>query len=1364
MSEAEKNYLVSRTCTCKLPSSEGPESRPLESFRDLPAYVLLGDPGAGKTESFKREAEESGNKYIRARDFATFEPDAECKERILFIDGLDEMRADGGDGRTPLDHIRRHLERLGRPRFRLSCREADWLGASDSEALKRVSPDGEIVALHLDPLSYDDIAEILRHKSGVSDPVEFMHQAQEHGLEELLRNPQTLNLLVDAVGGKAWPQSRSEIYAMACDNLVSEKNREHRQAKRGQALPADSLLDAAGYLCAIQLLSGIAGYALDEESADKQHYCWKSLKQERLPLLAALKTNLFQGDGEELRIPVHRSVAEFLGARYIAMRVENEGLPFGRVLALMTGEDGGIVADLRGLGAWLSVYSRTGRQLLIERDPAGVVLYGDTRNFPVQDKLHVLEVWQREAKRYPWFASERWSSSSSNAAIGALCTQDMEQTFSEMLASPSREEGGQALLDTVLDAISHGERMPALADLLEGIVRDAGYLPTVRTSALDALLHVVPEDHARLLKLAQDMHAGLVSDGEDGLLGALLGKLYPQAISADEIFNYLRPEKSDSHVSSYSMFWSYGLPRETKREDLPVLLDKLAEIRPALRNILEDYRTNRMAGELLVRGLEEQGDGISDKRLYNWLGVGLDEYDHPRLDGEYIERISAWFAVRPERYKGVIEYGASQCVNHENPWYCMDRCVMRLYASATPADIGMWYLEKAAAERHAGLSQFYFVQSVHLLKQQGGQKELTFPALEFLEIWTNAYPKFQAWLNPFITCPIGDYQQEHAIKNVQRKTEQQKHKNELLQYYRKHISAIRDGTAYPQIFHDLARAHEGLLYEAHGETPRERIENFLDGDASLIEAAYSGLRHVLDRADLPGISEIVDLEVKGKMHYIRSACLIGMERLFRETPVEALQLSDKVLSSLLAFRLTYSIGDEPAWFSMLVRVRPALVADAMLAYALPMLRARKEHISGIHQLVYDETYAAVARLALPKLLEGFPLRAKANQLSFMLDSLLKGALHYFDRSEFAALIARKQALSSMDDPQRVYWLSCGLLLAPDTYEAQLFKYIGKSEVRRSCLANFLHDDYRRRAFPDWVAIPISVYARLIELMGPGCVNQPLDGFVTDAMRMADMVRSYISTLGGNPDEVATRELERLLALPELSHWHSELCHALHDQRIARRKATFRHLSVAEIVGALANLQPASAADLAALVFDHLREIAKNIRNSNTNDYTQYWSYDASNKKLDKPKPENDCRDTLLSDLKTRLAKLGIDAEPEGNYADSKRADIKVLYGGANKFNIPIEIKKDTHDDLWRAIHEQLIPRYVRDPGAEGHGIYLVFWFGSKGMKPPPDGKKVRSAAELEDRLRQTLAQEEMHRIQICVIDCELPNIVKTSGR
>ena len=121
--------------------------RPLEDFRERDAYVLLGAPGAGKTVEFEREAGREGGCYVTARDFITFADRPEWHGTTLFIDGLDEVRAGAADGRTPLEAIRFRLDALGRPRFRLSCREADWFGANDRRHLESVSPSGEVTVL-----------------------------------------------------------------------------------------------------------------------------------------------------------------------------------------------------------------------------------------------------------------------------------------------------------------------------------------------------------------------------------------------------------------------------------------------------------------------------------------------------------------------------------------------------------------------------------------------------------------------------------------------------------------------------------------------------------------------------------------------------------------------------------------------------------------------------------------------------------------------------------------------------------------------------------------------------------------------------------------------------------------------------------------------------------------------------------------------------------------------------------------------------------------------------------------------------------------------------------------------------------------
>lgn len=1352
MTRMEKYFFVRRNCTKRSGNAEEKGSHPLESYRNLPAYVLLGDPGSGKTEAFKREVEESGGKYIKARDFATFELGAEYQGKTLFIDALDEMRADGKDGLTPLDHIRKHLDRIGRPHFRLSCREADWLGESDRSALLRVSPNGLVVALHLDPLTDNGIIEILRHKK-LPDPSEFVRQAGEHSLGELLRNPQTLNLLVDAVGVNEWPKSRADIYEMACRKLVDEKNSEHRHAKRETHPSPDKLLDATGYLCAIHLLSGIVGFALDEDAAGTQYHYWNNLTAHNLPLLAALKTNLFQSDGEEKRTPVHRSVAEYLGARYLSGLVENHGLPIGRILALITGDDGGMVPDLRGLAAWLSVHSRTGRPILIERDPLGLVLYGDVRNFSVADKQLVLSVLKNEAQDFSSFPDD-WSTSS----FGALGTKDMASVFKEILSSPSREEADQTLLDYVLDAIRHGDDMTDLSDSLETIVRDVSYWPRVRQNAVLALIHFMPDSAERLMKFAEDIRDGSLEDREDEILGGILRKLYPGFISPAKVLDYLHLPKNDRLIGSYFMFWTHELPKLTANEDIPLLLDQLVGRHTNLRKMLRDHQFNEMAGELLIRGLVTHGDSITDERLYDWLGVGLDEYEHTELEGEHAERIANWFVDRPGRYKAIIKHGADLCANQENIWFCMSQCSNRLGSSPPPNDIGIWYLDKATTLSQGKLSEYYFHQAVHKLIRDGGQQDLTLPALEFIETWVDEYPVFKPYLEPFLSLPIDDWRGEQALNKLNRNVEQQKKKNERVSFYRKYLTAIRDGSAYPQILHELAQAYSGLFYDVRGETPRERLEELLGGDKELVEAAYAGLRHALDRNDLPSVAEIIELELKGKMHFIRSACLVGMDELYQSNPYSALQLDDAILSRLLAFRFSYNVGNDPAWFDALIQARPALVAEVLLAYALPMLQAGKEYVGGLYPLAYNDTYSGVARIALQPLLEGFPLRAHNQQLSNALDPLLKAAIHYLDKKKLASIVAKKLELRSIDaaPAQQVYWLACGLITAPSTYTAKLLQYIGKSQVRRAHLANFLHDHWQG-GFP-YAALPETALGLLIKLLAPDCPAERPKGVlrVTSKMNTADLMRSFVNTLGGNPGEAATLELERLFALPTLSNWHGALQHALHTQRIARRKATFHRLGVEEVDRTLANLQPASAADLAALTLGHLRDIANKIRNGSTNDYRQYWGHAEGDKKNHDPKSESDCRDALLSDLSERLDKLGIDAQREVNYADNKRADIRVSFAGSTGFSVPIEVKQDRSPDLWRAIHKQLIPKYVRDPGADGHGIYLVFWFGGKKMPLPLDGKKIRSAAELEIRLQQTLTTEESFNIQICVIDCALP--------
>ena len=77
-------HQVPRTCTVYSNDLDR-ESNEIAFFREIDAYVLLGDPGAGKTTLFKLEASDSNGLYLSARDFITFYRADEWQGKTLFI-------------------------------------------------------------------------------------------------------------------------------------------------------------------------------------------------------------------------------------------------------------------------------------------------------------------------------------------------------------------------------------------------------------------------------------------------------------------------------------------------------------------------------------------------------------------------------------------------------------------------------------------------------------------------------------------------------------------------------------------------------------------------------------------------------------------------------------------------------------------------------------------------------------------------------------------------------------------------------------------------------------------------------------------------------------------------------------------------------------------------------------------------------------------------------------------------------------------------------------------------------------------------------------------------------------------------------
>lgn len=1340
-------YLVKRTCTEVVQPSGEKISRPIEDLRGRGAYVLLGDPGSGKTEAFKAEAKACAGFYVTARNFLALSFPTSAQGKTIFIDGLDESRAGEGDGRTPLDRIRRQLDKLDRPSFRLSCREADWLGASDREALAAIAPAEELSVIHLDQLTRDQIRDILAHSPFITDPDVFLKNAEEKGLDALLQNPQTLNLLIEAVKGNEWPSTRQETFRLACEKLAAEPNPEHRTVSRGHYVNTADLLHAAGGLSAIQLIADISGFTESGETRQDIFALRDIGCLDGLPVSQALKTRIFVGIGEEQFAPVHRSVAEYLAARFLMQVIEKNNLPAGRVLALMTAADGGIVAGLRGLNAWLSVHHPETRRRLIQIDPLGVVLYGDIKLFSVDDKLAILRALHDLARQYAGFRWQDWS----DKPFGALATPDMLDHLKVMLASPCRDESYQVFLDCVLDAIRYGDPLPQLKSELRAAISDTTRWPMIRRNALTAFIQVSRSDTNELRQIAEDIRDGKIEDPDDGMLGELLDELFPNTIKAQDVFSYLHKQKDDHLVGTYHMFWSHTLSKAANNDDIPILMDKLSKEELPVLDDHTEFAVRKMLGDLLCRAVIEYGEKVKDEQLYEWLGTALNNYDHPRIEHDDSTPIKDWLTVHPERYRGLLSVGIGKCASAENFRSCIYKIAARFFGTKPPDNLGLWWLDRAEAEQDQVKADCLFDEAIgHLFSNEAAAGL----SIEFLEKWVEESPRFASAYQRRNHCEIQDWQREDAELTRKYKEEQQKKRDEWTQHFREHLSSIRAGDAHPEILHNLAIVYLGKVIEARGETGLARLQNFLAGDEELISAALEGFRRSIERSDLPSVDKILALDVKGHMHFIRQACIAGLEERYRADPSQVLDLSDEVLEKAVAFQYT-SWSDEKDWFKACIRNRPDVVAKVLTKYLIMQMKAKKEHIIGIHHLVYDKEYESVARHAITPLLRAFPSRARKMYVSSVLGDSLKAALRYMDNEELKSIINQKLTLSRMDSTQRVFWLAAGFVIDACQYKDALKTFIGEKCSRIESLASFFNN-----RFDHWIIrqeMPESGLSCLIKILAPKCSPEWPRGqhWVSQSMQTTEFTRGLANRLAATPTKAAAEEIQHLLQDSSLSSWHKTLRHALHTQRFSFREATFLHPTVWEVCDTLSNSSPANAADLAALTTELLRDLANEIRHGNTDQYKQFWNVD-QHARPTKPRPEDACRDSLLERLKDRLRRFGVEAIPEAHYANDKRADIRVSYTTSNlSMAIPIEIKRDSHHDLWTAISDQLIDLYTREPESKGRGIFLAFWFGGKNMPAPPKKDKPTSAAELETLLNDIVPADKKELISVCVVDCSL---------
>ena len=1157
-----------------------------------------------------------------------------------------------------------------------------------------------------------------------------------------------------------WPDSRKETFDEACRMLVREPNGGHLAANTSSADPS-LLIAAAGRLCAAQLLSGAAGYTLpDRAEPDGDYPSFTEVDGEVGDGTArnVLGTRLFVGVSEGKLTPAHRQVAEFLAAQYVSGLLDR-GLPLERILALITGFDAELVPSFYNFASWLAVHNKQSRKRLSQLNPSGLIYDGDRQTYSAEEKRDIVRNLRRESNWNPWCTR----GVSKVPGIGGIVSPELEGTFRQILTDGERGREHQSYVMLLFQLLADGEPLPALSDVLEQTVHDRTWNQGVRCAALDVLTSY----HARgrlgfagLKAMVAEIDNGSLDDPQDEFMGILLKALYPKVLSIAEVQRYLREPKLVTMTGEYADFWTEYIPKKSTPEQLGELLDgiaeRFAEYRPFMVGNVGLYtRLGQLPVELLNRVLRETrwtdpGNSVAADRLYEWLGVVSDPALRlPERETVLLRFDSEW---NSDALKALIAHGVETCLRRGDE--CKDLVDRRLFG-ARPRGYGQWCLEMALAAEEGKAASFYLQELLDRVMNGARADGLTVEGaragLASEEALVNEFDEIverRAGVESRTerrTPPAGTESPGDTV-------EQQAWQAQIVAQE----PSLRAGRGTPQLLHQAAEVYLGVQENSAGKTPRQRLGDLVGSRVDLIDFLIAGMEGTIARGDLPGCDDVVRLFDRNRVNELVLPFVAGLHSLGQSGRLSGTDLNEN--QTRLAVTILYMIPRKflepdsaggnsvyrPEWFRAALRDNPALIADVLRRSAARKLETGVQLPIELHELANAEDHREVAELLSLSALDHFP-KAETDVALQALCWALNAALKRCDWSAVDRVVKDRLGRGGQGAGEHGCWLAAGYLVAPERYREDL-RSLAEDEGGLKSLAMFVaagrfpKEFTRRFAAGDFVL--------LVAALGAAYRRTGL----TESAYWS--TTELIATLGDDPSTAATEALEALSKEPDAEPWEPAIADARERQARKRREHEYLHSDFGKVVQTLDRGASANAGDLAALVFDELKALSLKIRNGSTSDWRQHWNVDPHNRPT-RPKPEDACRDAVLSDLQERLGRLGIDAQPEGVYAEDNRSDIRVSFAG---FNVPVEIKRSCHRDVWTAVRSQLIAKYTRDPGAAGYGIYLVLWFGDTEECRPTKcaGWTPETAEYVKLRIQQSLDDREGRLISVCVVDLATP--------
>lgn len=1346
---------------------------------DVSCFILLGEPGIGKTREFEYQYQilkKNGHKafFSRWQDWngkedlleildderASFEEDLSSGNQPAwwFIDSLDEGRIKTSEAFDFLLGALKSLhksEKFANLKLRLSCRSRDWR-STEQEKLSRFfslqgesdSPKTGVVAVTLLPLTENVVRLLALEKLGNDQAVNTFFQAMTHRhIIPLSGQPLLLGMMLSLFHENGlFGKDRTEIYQKTIEKLSTENNRFRGDRDVFETNP-EQRLSITKKLASFMVFGAFETTAVPDRDEISEKTLDASVTGEKKQLLLeTLNTGLFSQGAEHHFRFVHRSIGEYLAASALAEKLD-DGLRLARLLPIFWASQGTIPSPLRETAGWLAGFNPHFREWIIDTNPLTAAL-GDTIRYAPEDRERIIEMLALRFKNLNWQGEfDRFGD------LGRSVDSDVLQRLMGTDQSP-------AVRHFVIDLVNAAEREDLFPSLMD-LAGDPSVVPRLRSHAVRVLAAHAASQYAS--QLSNFLLLSANEDPEDEIAGTILHGLYPAHLPSGQAVSALHPPRNPRLYGSYRYFWEFEFCDRIPLKDCPSALDLIEPLLPTHgpfhQNIEHRMAYARIFTRLIQRVLSIQSFDIG--RLGSWLVLIREWEKNDSIAASEMERQGLVERIKNdmELKRRLIEWRLSLWPDEKefNPWYDMPYpppCTV-------PEDFDFWVgvFCTFAQKENIGkpvfryLWNFIFVSPPILHSKLETMEELAAFSPCYLQLW-----------NELRFLPFDGQHARHQLQERLSKISQQTTENQLKKEVCQAIPQFRSGDiGY------LSWLFKKFQLDHFGDPPLAEIAQQFGKEVA--NAVREGLVQAWN-----GPMESSELWTPSRsISWPSWAIMSGFGLvLSMDDRLDWVQCSSQQidLAIWLAIR---NPSKFPNWFSDLWITHRSTVWERLL----PLLDEESGQDDSNHPSMWCKLAQAeslpdgmMTELVDYLVSQGFSLNRNAlvYQLRLALKAPKDSLIGYLS-SHIRSYWNNDRILPELEEAAALMVLAAWWVLDSLNAHTVLEQQVLTGERSKKIVIGFVTaiQELTGGGFhflQTWPShIPWESYVALLPLLymvplrsTPMATTNPIN-FISDrSIGFLESRTALVTHIASGPPEKARKVFAQWVQderFGEDRDWfarlHAEICQREIDP-------SWMPLSSKNLASVLDGTAPLvnSDNDLFVLLCDLIEGDLRQVLRSDFSIVSLLWNGTKKDGRI--PLDEKSLQTALYNQIRLLLMDQQIIGAREPEVFDAKKPDLRfsIRFSDGLEIHVPIEIKWSHHHEVQTAIEDQLVCKYMQDPMVR-YGLYLVGWTGNlQEITSGPHGQNLGIPEQFESNLRK-IGTEIMHRtgknVGIYVLDC-----------